>query len=426
VGWLRCAFVLIYSGYSVGRCVIRSLSVHSDPYPAEPTARVAVVHDYLTQLGGAERVVLLMLKAFPGAPVHTSLYDPVMTFPEFCSLDVRPLAVNRIQSLRTHHRRALPVLAPSFSRLRLDHDVVICSSSGWAHGVQASGRKIVYCHSPARWLYQPDRYLGPERSLRASARRAALWALRGQLEKWDRRASASADVFLANSTMVQRAVRDLYGREAEVLAPPSALDPNGGRDPSPGLDPGFLLCVSRLLPYKNVDAIIEAFRGRPELLVIVGAGPDRERLAETAPSNVRFLGSVTDEHLRWLYANCRALISASYEDYGLTPLEAAAFGRPAVVLRWGGFLDNVVEGETGLFFEAPTPAEISRALDDFLALDWSVGPILALAERRSEAKFSARLREIVGVEDRVIRLPDVDEKPDRVIRLPDSASPVAR
>ncbi len=95
-----------------------------------------------------------MLKVFPDAPIHTSLFDPATTFPEFSEADVRPLAVNRIRSLRTHHRRALPVLAPSFARLRLDHDVVLCSSSGWAHGVQASGRKIVYCHSPARWLYQ--------------------------------------------------------------------------------------------------------------------------------------------------------------------------------------------------------------------------------------------------------------------------------
>jgi glycosyltransferase involved in cell wall biosynthesis len=384
------------------------------------------VHDYLTQLGGAERVVLLMLKVFPDAPIHTSLFDPATTFPEFSEADVRPLAVNRIRSLRTHHRRALPVLAPSFARLRLDHDVVLCSSSGWAHGVQTSGRKIVYCHSPARWLYQAERYLGPERSLRASARRAALWALRGHLEKWDKRASASADVFLANSTMVQQSVGELYGRDAEVLAPPPTLDPDGWREPCADLDPGFLLCVSRLLPYKNVEAIIEAFRGRPEQLVIVGAGPDRERLAQSAPANVRFVGSVTDGQLRWLYANCRALVSASYEDYGLTPLEAAAFGRPAVVLRWGGFLDNVVEGETGVFIEAPTPAEVGRALDAFLPLDWPAEPILALAERRSEAKFAARLREIVGIKDRVIRLPDTPEKPDLVIQLPDSASPVAR
>ncbi len=135
---------------------------------------------------------------------------------------------------------------------------------------------------------------------------------------------------------------------------------------------------------------------------------------------------MTDDNLRWLYASCRALVSASYEDYGLTPLEAAAFGRPAVVLRWGGFLDNIVEGETGVFIDSPTPVEVGRALDAFLAVDWPAEPILALAERRSEAKFSGRLREIVGVKDRVIRLPDTPEKPDLVIQLPDSASPVAR
>jgi glycosyltransferase involved in cell wall biosynthesis len=387
--------------------------------------RVALVHDYITQFGGAERVVLSMLRAFPGVPVHTSLYEPSTTFPEFLDVDVRPLGVNRFRSLRTHHRRALPLLAPSFSRLQLDYDVVLCSSSGWAHGVQTDGRKVVYCHSPARWLYQTDRYLGNERSFRAAARGAAIRGLRTPLEDWDRRASASADVVLANSTMVRDAIRTIYKRDAEVLAPPPAICP-GVEEPIVGLDAGFFLCVSRLLPYKNVDVIIEAFAKRGDQLIVVGAGPDRDRLKDIATPNVRFLGSVSDAQLRWLYARCNALVSASYEDYGLTPLEAATFGRPSIVLRWGGFLDNIVEGVTGVFIEAPTAADVSRALAEFDYHRWHPGPIHDLAERRSEARFSARLREIVRDEHRVIRLPDVAERAPRVIRLPDTPERVAK
>ena len=119
--------------------------------------QVAIAHDYLTQRGGAERVVLAMLRAFPGATVHTLLYDPEGTFPEFREAHVVTSPLNRLGPLRRDHRLALPLLAPSFSRLEIAADVVVCSSSGWSHGARVEGRKVVYCHTPARWLYQPDR-----------------------------------------------------------------------------------------------------------------------------------------------------------------------------------------------------------------------------------------------------------------------------
>jgi glycosyltransferase involved in cell wall biosynthesis len=388
--------------------------------------RVAIVHDYLTQFGGAERVVLSMLKAFPGVPVHTSLYEPSNTFIGFNDVDIRPLAVNRLRSLRTHHRRALPLLAPSFSHLQLDYDVVLCSSSGWAHGARTEGRKVVYCHSPARWLYQTGRYLGSERNLRATARGLALKGLRNPLADWDQRAVASADVFFANSTMVQSAIREIYHRDAEVLAPPPAIGPDGAWEPISDLDAGYFLCVSRLLPYKNVDSVIAAFEGRRAQLVIVGTGPDRKRLESMGLPNVRFLGSVDDAQLRWLYGNCQALVSASYEDYGLTPIEAAGFGKPSVVLRWGGFLDNIIDGETGVFFDEPTPHHVTRALDDFETERWVPAVMYALAARRSEARFVDRLREVVEHQAGVIRLPDVADRRRRVIRLPDEVTQSVR
>ena len=356
--------------------------------------KVSVVHDYVTQRGGAERVVLAMLEAFPRAPLYTSLYEPDRTFPGFRDADVIAMPMNRFVPLRRWHRLAFPLLAQAFSRLEVPGDVVVCSSSGWSHAARSTGRKIVYCHTPARWLYQPDRYLRRRRGPAS----AALALLRPRLLEWDRRAAASAHRYLANSSEVGTRIRSLYGVEAEVLPPPPALEP-GPERPVAALEPGFFLCVSRLLPYKNVDAVVRAFRGLPdERLVIVGSGPEHRRLAAEAPTNVRFLLSVTDEELRWLYGACAAHISASYEDFGLTPLEAASFGRPSAVLRFGGFLDTVVEGETGAFFDEPDQDSIRAAVAEVRGRAWDEDVLRAHADRFSTTRFVQRLREIVQAE----------------------------
>jgi glycosyltransferase involved in cell wall biosynthesis len=356
---------------------------------------IALVHDYLTQRGGAERVVLALTRAFPGAPLHTSLYEPATTFPEFAAVDVRPLPLNRLTPLRQRHRLALPLLAPAFSRLRLGEDVVVCSSSGWAHGARVAGRKIVYCHTPARWLYQPERYLrGSGTALRAAAR-----ALRPPLEVWDRRAAASADRYLANSSAVAERIRRIYGLEAEVLPPPPALEPEGATEPVEGLEPGFVLCVSRLLPYKNLDAVARAFTQLPEeRLVLVGNGPEEPALRALGGTNVTLLGRTPDEQLRWLYRESSALVAASHEDFGLTPLEAAGFGHPVAVLRWGGFLDTVEEGETGIFFDSPTPDAVADAVRRLRRHRWDAERIRAHAERFSEVRFIDRIRAIADLD----------------------------
>lgn len=356
---------------------------------------IALVHDYVTQRGGAERVVLAMLRAFPGAPLYTSLYEPELTFPEFADADVRPLAHNRWSLLRRNHRLALPLLAGAFSRLHVEADVVLCSSSGWAHGVQAAGRKVVYCHTPARWLYQTNGYLGG----RAYARAAALAVLRRRLVRWDRAAAATPHRYLANSRAVQKRIADLYRIDAELLPAPHAMDARAPQRAVAGLDDGFVLCVARLLPYKNVDAVIDAFRALPgEQLVVAGSGPEEERLRRNAPANVRVLGRVVDDELRWLYAHSRGLVAASYEDYGLTPLEAAAFGKPTAALGFGGFLDTIRDGVTGVFFDRPEPRGVAHAVSELLARDWAADEIVAHAARFSESRFAGRLREIAAEE----------------------------
>lgn len=371
---------------------------------------VALAHDYATQRGGAERVALVMADAFPDAPMYTTLYHPEGTFPEFAPLDVRTSPLDRVGVLRRHHRLALPLLAPAVRATQIDADVLLASSTGWAHGFPTSGRKVVYCHAPARWLYQADRYLGPARGsgsddvpvgVQRRAAAAALGLLTPALRRWDRRAALSADRYLANSTVTARAIREAYGIEAEILPPPPAMLPDGPETPVEGVEPGFLLCVARLLPYKNVDVVIEAVRRTPGArLVVVGDGPERAALTARMRDlpRVHLAGRVDDASLRWLYRHSAALVAASYEDYGLSPLEAAAFGRPSVVLRDGGYLDTVRDGVTGEFFDAPDPDLVAEAAGRALARSWDPGVLTAHADGFGAARFVDRLHAIVREE----------------------------
>ncbi|MFI2753345.1 glycosyltransferase [Cellulomonas sp. P22] len=367
--------------------------------------RVALAHDYATQRGGAERVALVMARGFPGAPMYASLYDPGATFPEFGAMDLRTSPLDRVGFVRRHHRFALPLLAPAVSATRpIESQVLLASSTGWAHGFRSTGRKVVYCHAPARWLYQSERYLGAAHTGRGMSRWVAARALdvmSPSLRSWDRRAAASADRYVANSTVTAAAVREVYGIEAEVLAPPPAMLPGGPSARVRGVEPGFVLCVARLLPYKNVDVVMRAVERVGGLrLLVVGDGPDRPRLEALARGvpGVRLLGRIGDAELRWAYASCSALVAASYEDYGLSPLEAAAFGRPSVVLRAGGYLDTVVEHVTGELFDSPDPELAAQAVERALARTWDEDALRSHAARFAAPRFVARLQEIVDEE----------------------------
>ncbi|HZQ15473.1 MAG TPA: glycosyltransferase [Gaiellaceae bacterium] len=355
---------------------------------------VWLVHDYLTQRGGAERVALALTGAFPGAPLLTSFYDPATTFPGFAAVDVRTLPLDRIGPLRRRSRAALPVLAPAFAAHRVRADVVVCSSSGWAHLVRTSGAKIVYCHSPAKWLYRPDDYLGARAPRQV---RAALAALAPALRAADRRGAATADLYVANSTFVQGQIADVYGIDAEIVFPPAGLDADGPQQPVPDLEPGFLLTVARLLPYKHVLDTVEAFRQLPaRRLVVVGDGPQRPALEAALPPNVTLLTEVGDDRLRWLYASCSGLVSASREDFGLTPVEAASFGKPVAALRFGGHLDTVVDGRTGVYFDTPTTGAIADAVHELERRSWDAAAIREHARAFGEQRFGERMRELVA------------------------------
>jgi glycosyltransferase involved in cell wall biosynthesis len=355
--------------------------------------RIRLVHDYVTQRGGADRVVLAMAQAFPGARLHTSIYRPEDTYPEFQDCLVDTLWLDRVGPLHRDHRKAFPLLAAGFGGLHIDDaDVVICSSSGWAHGVRTRAPKVVYCYSPARWLYQPARYAAGLRW-----QQALLAGMGPGLRRWDRRAAHSADRYLTSSTAVQRHIQEVYGVLAEVVPPPVLVDPDAEHDAVPGLEPGFFVCVSRLLAYKNVDVVIRAFGRRPDLrLVVVGDGPLLAKYQAEAPANVTMLGAVSESQLRWLYRSSVANVSASYEDYGLTPIEALVFGKPSITLRYGGFLDTILEGDTGIYFDRPHEDDVLDALDEFAHARFCPTVLADHLTHFSRERFLSRLEAVIA------------------------------
>lgn len=367
--------------------------------------QVAIAHDYLTQRGGAEKVVLSMSRAFPEATIYTLLYDPENTYPEFADRDVRVSGLNRIGPLRRNHRAALPVLPFAANTVQVDADVVLTSSSGWAHGFRTRGQKLVFCHTPAHWLYTRDEYLGGSNG--SLLKRAVLAATSPYLLPWDRRAAHSCDKYLAVSTSIRSRIAEAYGITADVVHSPvamsgvdaaepvEAVQAWAGSGPLSDCEGAFYLCVSRLLPYKNVDAIVRAFADTDRRLVVVGRGPEAERLARIKTPNVLMLSDLSDAQMVWLYRNCRALIAASYEDYGLTPIEAGVWGRPSVVLRRGGFLDTIEENVTGVYFDEPAPGAIAAALDEFETMSFDAERIRSHVEQFTEERFAEKLYAVI-------------------------------
>ncbi|HWH28369.1 MAG TPA: glycosyltransferase [Mycobacteriales bacterium] len=357
--------------------------------PPGSAPRVAVVHDYLTQRGGAERVALVIMDTFRDGRMITSVHDPTTVRLREHDPAVETSWLNRVPAFRRDPRKALPLLPGAFDRMPVrDVDVVVCSSTGFAHGIPTDAAKVVYCHNPPRWLYQAEDYLRDQ----PRAVHLALRAMRPRLERWDRRAAASADRYLVNSTIVRERVRRVYGIDPEVLPPPVSNRPDLPQSPVPGLEPGFFLAVGRARGYKNIDVTCEAFRQLPgERLVVVGGLPPGDW-----PDRYIGLTDIPDSKLRWLYAHCAATVAVAHEDFGLTPLEGNAMGSPALCLREGGYLDTIMEGANGLFVEELTPQAVVDAVRRLQREPLEESTIRAHAERYTVASFKRKLCEIVA------------------------------
>lgn len=357
-------------------------------------AKVALAHDYLTQRGGAERVALILTQLFPGSELVTTVYDPDGTYPEFHQANLTLSFLNRSKILRKHFRLGLPLYGLAFDRTPVSSrpDVVIASTTGFAHGVRTDAPKIIYCHSPARFLYLVDDYLGKPWWLTPIG--WVLMTLRPALIRWDKRAARGAELYLCNSTVVKQRIKEVYGIDARVVHPPAALDPAGPRSPIvEAQDLGaYYLLVSRLMPYKNVDVVIEAFRDLPEhRLLIIGRGPLGPTLSARLPGNVVMVEGLSDNQMRWAYSHATAVIAPSREDFGLTPIEGFRYGVPTLALRAGGYLDTVMEGVSGWFFDEATPGHIRAAVAHLASNQIDRGGLLAHAERFSPAAFEEAL-----------------------------------
>lgn len=349
-----------------------------------PLGRVALAHDYLNQRGGAERVALELARMFSGAPLYTSLYRPRSTFPEFEDVDVRTSFLDRLPVDR-RFRGLLPLYPAAWASLGpVDADLVIASSSGWAHGlrVKPPGRVVVYCHNPARWLYGEE-YLGA-----SSATQRLVAPLRLWLRRWDHAAARRADAYVANSCATQARIRATYGIDAEVVPPPVEVDrftptPRGER----------LLVVSRLLPYKRIEIVVAAATSAGLGLDVVGIGPSLDELRARAGATVRFHGSPDDQTVTELIQRCRAFCLPGVEDFGIAPVEAQAAGKPVVAFAAGGALETVEPGVTGVFFDRHSPEDFLAAVRQCDALAIDPNALAKHAQQFSPGAFRARMLE---------------------------------
>lgn len=355
--------------------------------------KVALVHDWLTTLGGSERVVLTLARMFPGAPVFTSVHDPERLPAEFRTLDVRPSFLQRLPGAARHHQALLPLMPLAFEQHDLrGFDLVISSHHACAKGVvvDASALHVSYVHTPMRYAWD----LAPDYAKTLSPVKRALAApLLHYLRLCDVAASLRVDQFVANSRVVAGRIAKHYRRESQVVHPPIRV----ADFPAPGThaadDP--YLVVSRLVPYKRVDLAIEAARLANRRLRVVGDGPLYRELRAMAGKDVEFLGHVPDALVRQELARCRALLFPGFEDFGLTPLEAMACGRPVIAYGRGGALETVVSGVTGTFFGEQTAASLAEAIARFESQSFAPEAIRRHAAGYDEAVFAEKFRALV-------------------------------
>lgn len=363
--------------------------------------KVALVHDWLTGMRGGEKVLELLLEAFPGAPLYTLLHVPGSVSAAIEAHPIRTAFVQRLPQAARRYRHYLPLFPAAIERLDLgDFELVVSSSHCVAKGVRTApgARHLCYCHAPMRYAWdQYEAYFGERRDF---VGRVVLPRAMARLRDWDRRTAGRAQRYLANSENVRRKLIAFWGLPPErvrVLHPPVDADfytPGpAGALPAAAADEYYLI-VSALVPYKRLDLALAAFRGSGRRLLVAGDGPDAARLRALAAGDpaVAFLGHRDDATLRALYRGARAFILPGEEDFGITPLEAQACGTPVIALGAGGALETVREGETGLFFAERSAASLGDALARFEARAWDPALARAQAERFARPRFREGFR----------------------------------
>jgi glycosyltransferase involved in cell wall biosynthesis len=354
--------------------------------------RIAIVHDYLNQMGGAERVVESFHRLWPEAPIFTTIADWEAMPHSLRNADIRVSFMQRLPGWRRHFRALLPLYPFAIERFDLSgYDVIISSSSAWAKAVRAPAGAVhlCYCHTPMRWVWDYESYVAREGF--GPLTRLALPALIAALRRWDVRTAVRPTHLVVNSRVVQQRVERCWGRRSELLHPPVETErftvaTGAGR---------AHLVVSRLAHYKRIDLAVAAFTQLGLPLEIIGDGPARRSLEAMAGPSITFRGRVDDAGVAEAMRSCRALIFPGEEDFGITPLEANASGRPVIAFRAGGATETVMDGVTGVLFAAQTPASLADAVRRAEAIAWDAPALRRHAEQYSVAQFERRFRAIV-------------------------------
>jgi glycosyltransferase involved in cell wall biosynthesis len=351
--------------------------------------KIAIVHEMLVKLGGAEKVVKKLTEMFPKSPIYTLFHNANKTEEWFKGQKIHTSWLQKRYDTLKNPRLLLakmPRAIESFEFSRFD--AVISSSSGFAHGIETPKKvkHICYCHSPMRYAWDyTHRYLEKSPWLF----RFFVAELLRQIRLWDYETSERADLILANSEHVRKRIFKYWRKEAQVLYPPvnvKAFSPTSSHE-------DFFLIVSALTPFKRIDLAIEAFNKLGRRLVIIGDGAQRKVLESLAKENIEFLGRKPDDVVREYMQNCRALVFPGEEDFGITPIEAMASGKPVLAYGKGGVLESVIAGKTGEFFSKPTAASLTKGLTELMVNEKNYDPkkIRKQAEKFDESVFEERI-----------------------------------
>jgi glycosyltransferase involved in cell wall biosynthesis len=361
----------------------------------ESKMRLAIVHDYLIQMGGAERLIAALVNAFPDAPIYTSAtdYEGLKAFPSLIDRDIRNSWMQHLPGIRRHFKALFPLYPFAFRSFPpVDADVVLVSSSGFSKWIQVtdSSKTVCYCYTPPRFFWYPDDYL--ERELKSPALRKAAAELLRFLRDWDYQCAQKMDRFIAVSRYIQRRIADCYGRESTLIYPPVNVD----RFSADAKFGDYYLVLARLVGYRRIDVAVRAFNQLGEKLVIVGDGPDRAQLQAMAGPSISFLGRVSDQEAKHYLENCRALIFPGLEDFGTVSLEALAAGRPVIAYGAGIALETLEPGVTAVLFDEQTPESLAEAVLRSQKVSWDSQTIRGKVLSFSRERFLQEMKDYIG------------------------------
>jgi len=352
--------------------------------------RVALAHHWMVSMRGGEKVLEQICQVLPGAPIYTLVAEPEKLSPILRGHPMHTSWLQRIPGGVRNYKKLLPLFPAAVSALSVEEpvDFVISSDASVIKGlaIPSGVPHLCYCYSPPRYLWDLQKDYAESAEAGGPLGRAVFNCVAPYVREFDRRAAGRVTHFVAISEFVRQRIKTAYGREAEVIYPPVALDEFIVTEKEPE---DFYLVVSQLVPYKRIDLAVEAFNRMKRRLVVIGEGSERARLEKMAGPTVTFLGPQPLPVLRDHFQRCRALIFPGVEDFGITPLEAQASGRPVIAYRMGGALETVRENSTGVFFDAQTAENLIEAAERLEQMKFNPAECRGNAERFAPGHFRA-------------------------------------